>query len=41
VADRSEEVEAGADGKTNRDDWEVTSSGSPLEIMFPSNNVVD
>jgi hypothetical protein len=40
VANRGEEVKAGTDGETNGNDRKVTSSRSPLEIMFPSNNVV-
>jgi hypothetical protein len=39
VTDWGEEIEAGTNGKTNGDDGEVASNGSPLEVMFSSNNV--
>jgi hypothetical protein len=41
VANGSEVVEARANGEADRDDWKIASSGSPLEIMFPSNNIID
>jgi hypothetical protein len=40
MTDWSEEVEVGTDGKADGDDWKVTSSRSPLEVMFPSNDIV-
>jgi hypothetical protein len=39
ITDRSEEVKAGTDGEADRDDRKVTSNGSPLKVMFTSNNV--
>jgi hypothetical protein len=40
VTNWGEEVEAGADGKANRDDQKITSSRSPLKVVFPSDDIV-
>jgi hypothetical protein len=41
VTNRGKEVEAGTDRETNRDDWKVTPSRSPLKVMFSGNNVIN
>jgi hypothetical protein len=40
VTNWGEEIETGTDGETNGDDWKITSTRLPLEVMFPSNDIV-
>jgi hypothetical protein len=40
VTNRGEEVEAGTNGETNGYDWKVTSTWSPLKVMFTSDDIV-
>jgi hypothetical protein len=35
-----EEVEAGTNRETNGYDWKITSSRSPLKVMFTSDDIV-
>jgi hypothetical protein len=40
MTNRSKEVEAGTNRKANGYNWKVTSSRSPLEVMFTSDDIV-